>query len=300
MRIPPELTDFIINQVHDDVPRYPHVRSSPAIFTLEHVSTPSAKSPSAIPPGPIHPKGPLSYTQDMASTRMVAGRDEPLTFSYGRPHGKQWVCRDTALAELLGSLPNLEGFTAGALGWRSLERIPTQVASFENSLLRKPITTFISIRFQVSSPSLACLPSSNPVLRCHHTRAESGRFRGDIEPGLKRLVLRKCYRGQMELLRELVSLSTASLEYLHVDDSELPEDFHDIKTLSLGPSLTAVMRWWLDILVGSTGPASHIAEIVINLGRVNDANGSTIIRQALARSHLRIFKSGRLINLRSY
>ncbi|KAK0437655.1 hypothetical protein EV421DRAFT_1738887 [Armillaria borealis] len=91
---------------------------------------------------------------------------------------------------------------------------------------------------------------------CHHTRTEPGGFRGDIEPGsvwltrgpdeygglhvdcqavrwsasvtssLKRLVLRKCYQGQMELVRKLVLLSTASLEYLHVDNSELPEDFH--------------------------------------------------------------------------
>ncbi|PBK61987.1 hypothetical protein ARMSODRAFT_613581 [Armillaria solidipes] len=130
-----------------------------------------------------------------------------------------------------------------------------------------------------------------------------------VASSLKSLVLRKCYRGQMELVRELVSLCTASLEYLHVDDSELPEDFlmrypllrvDHIKTLSLGPSSTAVMRWWLDILVGSTGPAAHMAEIVIKLGRVNDADGSTITRQALARSHLRIFKSGHLINLRSY
>lgn len=60
------------------------------------------------------------------------------------------------------------------------------------------------------------------------------------------------------------------------------------------------MRWWLDALVNSKGSASQIADIIFDLGRVNDADHSTIIRQAVAQSQLRIHATGRLIHLRSY
>ncbi|KAK0243577.1 hypothetical protein EDD85DRAFT_786477 [Armillaria nabsnona] len=50
------------------------------------------------------------------------------TLLWGAAHGKQRVCRDVALAELLGSPPNLEGFTARTLRWRSSERIPSLLA----------------------------------------------------------------------------------------------------------------------------------------------------------------------------
>ncbi len=79
-----------------------------------------------------------------------------------------------------------------------------------------------------------------------------------------------------------------------------PLRVHHIKTLSVGPSSTAVMRWWLDAFVNSKGSASQIAEIIFDLGRVNDADHSTIIRQAVAQSQLRIHATGRLIHLRSY
>ncbi len=46
-----------------------------------------------------------------------------------------------------------------------------------------------------------------------------------------------------------------------------PLRIHHIKTLSVGPSSTMVMRWWLDALVGSKDPASYTAEIVIDVDR---------------------------------
>ncbi|KAK0230026.1 hypothetical protein IW262DRAFT_1335924 [Armillaria fumosa] len=78
------------------------------------------------------------------------------------------MAREVVFARLLGSLPNQEGFTAGALGWRSLERIPLQTASFENSLFHLHLWLVY--------------PAQMPALGCHHTCAKPGRFRGDREP----------------------------------------------------------------------------------------------------------------------
>ncbi|KAK0190223.1 hypothetical protein F5146DRAFT_545710 [Armillaria mellea] len=183
------------------------------------------------------------------------------TLLWKTAHGRQWVCRDTALAELLGSLPNLEGFRAGALRWRSSERIPSEVTSFESVLPRKPITTlalnyvhfdslpsFItilgsftqlkSLRLGVivhaPSPGDSVMISTQGPFGLQEVEMNMEGCASIVElftrspslaSSLKRLVLRKCYRGQMELVRDLVSLSKPSLEYLHVEDSELPEDF---------------------------------------------------------------------------
>lgn len=174
---------------------------------------------------------------------------------------RQWVYKDVVLAKILESLPNLEVFTAEALRWRSDDGIMPEAGTFESVLLRKSITTLTLnyIYFDSLPGFVKILESFNElkVLRLGviiHTPSlgdsavtlTQGSFGlQELEMNMegctsivklfarsplvvssaKRLVLKKCYRGQMELVRALVSLCSTSLEYLHVDDTELPGDF---------------------------------------------------------------------------
>ncbi|PBK79949.1 hypothetical protein ARMGADRAFT_1172152 [Armillaria gallica] len=364
MKVPPELTDLIIDEVQDDVPTL----SSCALVSHDFHPRARLHSFRKITIGhPSKSNSTQSFLRLLVASPHIRWlvRTVVIDAEYGfnedgswedmnqrintllwkTAHGRQWVSRDAVLAELLGSLPNLEGFTAGALRWRSSERIPSQVTSFESVLPRRPITnlalnyvhfdslpSFITILgsftqlkslrlgviIHAPSPGDSVMTLSQGPLGLQEVEMNMEGCASIVElfarsapvvSSLKRLVLKKCYRGQMELVRELVSSSAGSLEYLHVDDSELPEEFltrcpplrvHHIKTLFVGPSSIAAMRWWLDALVNSKGSASQIAEIIFDLGRVNDTDHSTIIRQAVAQSQLRIHATGRLIHLRSY
>ncbi|KAK0230035.1 hypothetical protein IW262DRAFT_1335981 [Armillaria fumosa] len=364
MKIPPELTDLIIDEVQGDVPtlsscslvsRDFHPRARLHSFRRITIGHPSRSNSSQNFLRLLVAAPHIRWLVRMVVVDAEYGFDEDgsweemnqriSTLLWKTAHGKQWVCRDAALAELLGSLPNLEGFTAGALRWRSSDRIPSEVTSFESVLPRRPITalslnyvhfdslpSFITILgsftqlkslrlgviIHAPSPGDSMVTLSQGPFGLQEVEMNMEGCASILElfarstsvaSGLKRLVLRKCYRGQMELVRELVSLSKGSLEYLHVDDIELPEDFlircpplrvHHIKTLSVGPSSTAVTRWWLDALMDSKASVSHTAEIMFDISRVNDADHSDIIRQALAHSHLRMHVTGRLIHLRSF
>ncbi|KAK0190214.1 hypothetical protein F5146DRAFT_1000276 [Armillaria mellea] len=66
-----------------------------------------------------------------------------------------------------------------------------------------------------------------------------------VERSLKHLVLRKCYQEKIEFVCELGSLSAASLEYLHVDDEELPEDFLITMPTTRSPSHQSTIGWSL-------------------------------------------------------
>ncbi|KAK0221245.1 hypothetical protein EDD85DRAFT_265440 [Armillaria nabsnona] len=46
---------------------------------------------------------------------------------------RQWVCRDPTIQDILPLLPNLNSFTAGAMRWRNFSRIPASL-SFERAL----------------------------------------------------------------------------------------------------------------------------------------------------------------------
>ncbi len=160
MKVPPELTDLIIDEVQDDVP------TLSSCSLVSHDFHPRARLHSFRKITIGHPSRPNStqkflrllvaspHIRWLVRTVVVDaeyGFDEDgsweeinqriNTLLWKTAHGRQWVSRDAALAELLGSLPNLEGFTAGALRWRSSERIPSQVTSFESVLPRRPITT---------------------------------------------------------------------------------------------------------------------------------------------------------------
>ncbi|KAK0465757.1 hypothetical protein IW261DRAFT_1574835 [Armillaria novae-zelandiae] len=279
-KIPPELTDLIIDEVQGDVP------TLSSCSLVSRVFHPRARLHSVRKITIGHPSRSNS-SQNFLRLLVAAPhirwlvRTVVIDVEYGfdedgsweemnqrinillwkTAHGTQWVCRDAALAELLGSLPNLEGFTAGALKWRSSERIPSEVTSFESVLPRRPITTLALnyVHFD-SLPSFITILGSFTQLKSLRlgviihapSPADSvvtlsqGPFglqevemnmegcasvvelfarSASVASGLKRLVLRKCYRGQMEFVRELVSLSKGPLEYLHVDDIERPEDF---------------------------------------------------------------------------
>ncbi|KAK0209458.1 hypothetical protein IW262DRAFT_1468714 [Armillaria fumosa] len=172
--------------------------------------------------------------------------------------GRQWVCRDPSIQDILPLLPNLTSFTAGAMRWRNFSRIPTPL-SFERALssIAGGITT-LSLDYAhfdcqtdlldmlSAFPNLKSL-SLGTVIAAPFSATDAERVSLGIEDleidmegssravemfllrvnldRLRRLKVTRCFSVQIELVRGLMDLAETSLEELEIGECTLPVDW---------------------------------------------------------------------------
>ncbi|KAK0232584.1 hypothetical protein IW262DRAFT_3570 [Armillaria fumosa] len=233
-------------------------------------------------------------------------------------HDKQWVAYDTALPMILASLPNLVSLEIRALRWRNPSRVHQCTPSFEHTLaavapqiadLRldyvhfDSLTGFLNILSTFRGLKKLALgvimaPPYPVVLPAETTEPlEIEELEVNMEGSasvvevlmaapwvmafgkLKKLMVRRCYRAQMELVRAIVDLSRDSLEELVVDDCVLPInrcpplDVHHLKSLSVTLSSNCFPRlipWWAGAL--GRGETSKIQYVTLTVEHRSLAN----------------------------
>ncbi|KAK0488107.1 hypothetical protein EDD18DRAFT_1335222 [Armillaria luteobubalina] len=172
--------------------------------------------------------------------------------------GRQWVCRDPSIQDILPLLPNLISFTAGAMRWRNFSHIPTRL-SFEHTLssIADGITTLrldyahfdcetdlldmLSAFPNLQSLSLGTIVAA-PISATDAERVPFGieEIEIDMEGSsrtvemfllrvklirLRRLKVTRCFSVQIELVRGLMDLARRSFEELEIGECTLPVDW---------------------------------------------------------------------------